>query len=312
MADDCANGASELAMLEDQNMKSRQLVQSLAEQVRRINAQIEARQLAVQKQELEAKLQQAQEMLAAIDVHEDNLEHANDKQPQRTVVKNGASAWNNKPVLHAQDSDISSDSTIAQLMSEEDVFCNEGLNNNIQAPQTDAYNQTAFELSKYDQQFPPVDSILSPGEIAWGNYLQRQMQTILKQNKQLDKKKAFSIACNVHTSECKTDCSRDDCFFFHPRMQQTRKDRAFNMQCLKSVLYPTLGQKLIQFYENGLKIGNATCFFKCAYCPNAEHCTFGDRCNYAHDEAEKCDPYENATYLAANGFDMEYAFDELY
>ena len=312
MADDCANGASELAMLEDQNMKSRQLVQSLAEQVRKINAQIEARQLAVQKQELEAKLQQAQEMLAAIDVHEDALEQANDKQPQCTVVKNEASSWNQKPVLHAHESDISSDSTIAQLMSEEDVFSDEGLIKNCQALPTDAYDETAFELSKYDQQFPPVDSILSPGEIAWANYLQRQMQTILKQNMQLDRKKAFSIACNVHTSECKSDCSRDDCFFFHPQMQQTRKDREFNMRCLKTVLNPTLGQKLIQFYENGLKFGNATCFFKCAYCPKAEHCTFGDRCNYAHDEAEKCDAYENATYLAANGFDMEYAFDELY
>jgi hypothetical protein len=305
MADDCANAANELAVLEDQNMKDRQLVQSLAEQVRKINAQIEARQLAVQKQELEAKLQQAQEMLAAIDVCEDVLKHANDQQPDCTVVKNGASAWNHKPVLHAEEIDISSDSAIAQMMSEQDV-------QDVQDLQTDDHDQTAFELSKYDQQFPPVDFFLSPGEIAWGNYLQRQMQTILKQNMQLDKKKAFSIACNVHTSECKSDCLRDDCFFFHARLQQTRKDRAFNMRCLKSVLDPTLGQKLIQFYENGLKFGNATCFFKCAYCPNAEHCTFGDRCNYAHDEAEKCDAYENATYLAANGFDMEHAWEELY
>lgn len=310
MADDCANGQSELAMLEDQNMKSRQLVQSLSEQVRKINAQIEAKQLAMQKQELEAKLQQAQEMLAAIDVQQDD--QPNDKQRECTVAKNGASAWTNKLVLQPRDSDISSDSTIAQLMNEEDGICDERLHNKIEAPLADDYDETAFQLSKYEQQFPPIDTILSADEIAWGNYLQRQMQTILKQNMQLGDKKAFSIACNVHTSECKDDCLRHDCFFFHPQLQQTRKDRSFNMRCLKRVLEPTLGQKLLQFYTNGLKFNNATCFFKCTYCPNAEHCTFGDRCNYAHDEAEKCDPYENAMYLAGHGFDMEDALNELY
>ena len=316
MTDACANGQSELALLEDENMKSRQLVQSLTDQVRKINAQIEAKQLAMQKQELEAKLQQAQEMLAAIDVHENAQEHVNEKQPQLACVMNAASAasvWNNKPVLQTEDSDMSSDSTIARVIAEQEIFSPEGQDNENQAQSmAQDCNGSALMLSKYDQQFPSVDTTLSPGEIAWGNYLQRQMQTVLKQNPQLDKKKAFGIACNVHTSECQTpNCSRDDCFFYHPRKNQTRKNRTHNVHCLKNVLQPTLGEKLIRFYENGLRFGNATCFFKCSYCPK-ENCDFAQNCNYAHEDDEKCEPYENAMYLAAHGFDMEDAFDELY